>query len=43
MKSFLFADNDFGTLAFFVWPIMTVCHIYFVVSPIFWNAIIEIV
>ena len=27
----------------FVWPIMPVCHIYFVVNPIFWNAIIEIV
>ena len=27
----------------FVWPIMPVCHIYFVVNPIFWNAIIEFV
>ena len=27
----------------FVWPVMPVYHIYFVVNPVFWNAIIEIV
>ena len=26
VKSFLFPDNDFGTLAFLVWPIMPVSH-----------------
>ena len=43
MKSFLFSDNDFGTLALLFGQSCFLCHIDFVVNPIFWSAIIKFV
>ena len=40
---FSFCLYSIENVEIFVWPIMPVCHIYFVVNPIFWNAIIKIV
>ena len=41
---FSFCLYSIKNVEIFVWPIiMPVCHIYLVVNPIFWNAIIEIV
>ena len=39
---FSFSMQRFWNTCIFVWPIMPVCHIYFVVNPIFWNAIFGI-
>ena len=43
MFFFCIQKTNASVLNIFVWPIMPVCHIYFEVNPIFWNAIIEIV
>ena len=42
MKSFLFPDNDFGTLSFLFGQYACVTHLLRG-QPIVWNAIIEIV
>ena len=35
--------KNIATIFVKFWAIIPVCHIFFVVNPIFWNAIIEIV
>ena len=40
---FSFCLYSIENVEIFVWPIMPVCHTYFMVNPTFWNAIIEIV